>query len=290
MALSYRSDVKALFILLLACAIFGTAGYFTYELFVRPTVELQRERAAPPTPVPADPTLPELKKLLVLKDKGQLLEARKALGDFLDRYPESTVLEEARAALGDVNTRIFLSALPAPEKQLYVVRSGDSIIRVAARTKSTGELIMRANNLADYKLQIGQKIYTSPANFSLVISRKHSKITVFNDGRFFKQYPVLKWPATLQQPKKNAPAKQAGKVLDKIAWLDGARVTYTAKGFADASHWINLSIPHCTLYGEAPEGADPKTVSKPPTGIAISPEAASELAAMLRRGDPVTLE
>jgi LysM repeat protein len=282
--------VKALFILLLACAIFGTAGYFTYELFVKPKVELQREKDAPPTPSPADPTLPELKKCLALKEKGQLIEARHALEDFLDRFPESSGLEQAREALGEVNTRIFLSPVPAPEKQIYIVKSGDVLNRVANRTKTTAELLMKANNLQGTMLRIGQKLYTSPANFSLVISRKRSKITLLNDGRFFKQYPVRQWPLALQQTKKGPVAKQAGKVLEKIAWLDGNRVIFSDKGYADATHWINLSIPHCTLYSEPPAGADPKTVSKPPSGIAISPEAAAELAAMLSRGNPVTLE
>ncbi len=282
--------MKALFILLLASAIFGTAGYFAYELFVRPEVDLQRERAAPPTPVPADPTLPELKKALALKDQGQLLEARRALDDFLERYPESSAIEQARDAFGAVNVRILLSPLPAPEKQLYVVKRGDSITRVAARTKATGEFIMKANNLANYRLQIGQKLYTSPTNFSLAIHRKRAKVTVLNDGRFFAQYPVLEWPAALDPAKTAKVAKQTGKVLDKIAWLDGARVSFSDQGFADASHWINLSSPRTTLYAQPPEGADPKAVSKPPSGIAISPEAAADLAAMLRRGDPVTLE
>lgn len=282
--------MKALVILILACAIFGTAGYFTYELIFRPKIELQREKDAPPTPPPADPTLPELKKALTLKEKDQLIEARRALEDFLERFPESTGLDQAREALGDVNTRIFLSPIPAPEKQLYVVKSGDVLNRVAGRTKTTAELIMKANNLQGTMLRIGQKLYTSPANFSLVISRKHSKITVFNDGKFFKQYPVRQWPAALQQQKKGPAPKQAGKVLEKIAWLDGNRVIFSDKGYADASHWINISIGHCTLYSEPPAGADPKTVSKPPSGIAISPEAAAELAAMLSRGDPVTLE
>jgi len=282
--------VKALFILLLACGIFGTAGYFTYELFVKPKVELQREKDAPPTPAPADPTLPDLKKCLALKEKGQLLEARRALEDFLDRFPESSGIEQAREALGEVNTRIFLSPVPAPEKQLYVVKSGDVLNRVAAHTKTTVELLIKANNLQGTMLRIGQKLYTSPANFSLVISRKRSKITLLNDGRFFKQYAVREWPAALQQTKKGPVAKQAGKVIDKTAWLDGNRVIYSDPGYADASHWIKADIGHCTLYSEPPAGADPKTVSKPPSGIAIAPEAAAELATMLRRGDPVTLE
>ncbi|MEA3209298.1 MAG: hypothetical protein QOE70_2355, partial [Chthoniobacter sp.] len=91
--------MKVIVILLLACLVFGTAGYFTYDLFVKPQVELKREKEAPATPPPPDPTLPELEKCLELRDKGQLVEARKALEDFIERFAESSKIEEAKNEL-----------------------------------------------------------------------------------------------------------------------------------------------------------------------------------------------
>ncbi|MEA3209363.1 MAG: hypothetical protein QOE70_2420, partial [Chthoniobacter sp.] len=191
----------------------------------------------------------------------------------------------------EINTRIFLNPVPAPEKEVYIVKSGDVLNRVAAHTKTTAELLMRANNLSGTMLRIGQKLYTSPSNFSIHISRKHSKVVLNNNGRFFKQYPIREWPATLQTQKKGAPVvKLSGKVIEKIALLDGSRVIFTDKGFANATHWITVSIPHCTLYAEPPAGADPKKASKPPSGIALDPEATAELSSMLNRGTPVYLE
>jgi LysM repeat protein len=283
--------VKALLIIFLACAIFGAAGFFTYELFVRPQRELAEEKAAPATPAPPDSTLPQFNKCVALKEKGKLIEARKAFEDFLDHHPESSKAEDARDLLGEINTTIFLTPIPAPEKQLYVVRSGDVLNRVANKTKTTPELIMKGNNLTGTMLKIDQKLYTSPSNFSLVISRKRSKVILSNNGKFFKQYPILEVPPALQaKPKKAAPGKQTGKVTEKMAWHNGSRVIFSDPGYSEATHWININIAHCTLYGALPEGIDPKTASKPPSGIAIPPTAAVELATMLSRGTPVTLE
>jgi hypothetical protein len=58
------------------------------------------------------------------------------------------------------------------------------------RTKTTPELIMRSNNLPDVMLRIGQKLMISPAEFSLIISKKGEKVIVLNGGKFFKQYPI----------------------------------------------------------------------------------------------------
>jgi LysM repeat protein len=284
--------VKAIIIILVACVIFGASGYFAYDLFIKPQVELKREKEAPPTPAPPDSTLPEFNKCLALKRQGKLVEARKAFQEFLDNFPESTMIENARNELGDVNTRIFFSTIQTPEKQVYMVKSGDVITRVARQNKSTPELLMKANGLSGSMLRIGQKLLVPPANFSVVISRKHNKVIVNNDGRFFKQYPVLKWPAGLPLYKKGAPPpeKKTGKVIEKIAWYDGARVIFTDKGYPSATHWISVTIPHCTLYAEPPPNADPNKVAKPPSGIAIPPQGAAELGALLVRGNPVVLE
>ncbi len=283
--------MKVLIVLLFACVIFGVSGYFAYDLFIKPQVELKREREAPATPAPPDSTVPEFNKCVALKLQGKLPEARKALQEFIDNHPESTKLDEARNELGNVNTRIFLSPIQTPEKAVYIVKSGDVITRVARQNKSTPELIMKANALTGSMLRIGQKLLVPPANFSLVISRKQNKVIVNNDGRFFKQYPILKWPDTLPAPKKGAPPeKKVGKVIEKIAWYEGSRVIFTDKGYPSATHWISVTIPHCTLYGEPLPNGDPKKVSKPPSGIALPPQATAELGAMLVRGNPVTLE
>ena len=283
--------MKALILLILACVIFGVSGYFAYELFLKPSVELQQEKNAPATPAPPDPSVPDFNKCVALKLQGKLLEARKAFQEFIESHPESTKLDEARDELGDINTRIFFGPMQTPEKVVYTVRGGDVITRVARQNKSTPELIMKANQLTGSMLRIGQKLLLPPANFSLIISRKQNKVIVHNDGRFFKQYHIQKWPPQIPPYKKGVPfPKQMGKVNEKIAWLDGSRVVFNDKGYNNATFWVTVTIKHCTLYAELPPTADPNKATKPPSGIAISPQATAEMAAMLVRGTPVTLE
>ena len=283
--------MKVIIVILFACVIFGVSGYFAYDLFIKPQVELQREKEAPATPAPPDTTIPEFVKCVTLKRQGKLPEARKAFQSFIESYPQSTKLEDAFNELGDVNTRIFFSTIQTPEKQIYIVKSGDVITRVARVNKSTPELLMKANGLTGSMLRIGQKLLVPPANFSLVISRRQNKVIVNNDGRFFKQYPILHWPTQIPPYKKGVPyPKQAGKVIEKIAWYDGSRVIITDKGFSSSSHWITVTVKHCTLYADVPPGADPNKFNKPPSGIAIPPQAAAELGALLVRGNPVVLE
>ena len=288
--------MKALFLIVLAVAIFGTGAYVTYEMFIVPKRALEEERAQPPPPPPPDPTVPEFENAKAARKPGKLLEAREALASFVERYPESSKIDEAKNLLGNINTDLILSTRPAPEKVTYIVQRGDVINRVASKLKVTPELLMRANNMTGTMLRIGQKLTVGPADFSLVISRKKDKVTLLNKGRFFKQYPVVSWPP--QHAKKTpaggakAPslAKQTGKVKDKIAWLNGQRVIFTEKDFWSAKFWIEISISGCTLYPD-PEGAAETPNSKPINGgIALPPDALTELGALLSKGDEVTLE
>ena len=289
--------MKALFLIVLAIAIFGTGAYLTYEMFIVPKKALEAEKAQPPPPPPPDPTVPEFDKAKAVRKTGKILEAREALTSFVERYPESSKIDEAKFLLGNINTDLYLSTRPAPEKEVYIVQRGDVINRVAGKLKVTPELLMRANNLEGTMLRIGQKLTVGPADFSLIISRKKDKVTVLNKGRFFKQYPILSWPP--QHAKKALPAgqkappvaKQTGKVKDKVAYLDGQRVIYTDKGYWTAKFWIEINIAGCTLYPDpgpgVPDGPGVRPING---GISLDLEALTELGALLSKDDPVTLE
>ena len=212
--------------------------------------------------------------------------------DHAHRQPirhSNLAVDDARDQLGRINTDIFLSPRPAPEKQVYLVRPGDVLNKVARLTKTTPELLMRANGMTNVMLRIDQRIFYTPAEFSVVISRKTRKVVLLNHGRFFKQYAIRSMPSA--KTGAALPRVQPGKITDKIAWgPSGARVIFTDKEYAQATFWITHSVPGHTLFSE-PDAAPGAPANKPPTGgVGIAPEAASELAILLTKGNPVTVE
>jgi LysM repeat protein len=266
--------VKALIIIFLTLVVFGGAGFVGYKVFVQPQIALKKEKGLPPPPPPPDPTVPEFEKCVLIRKGGKVVEARDAFYNFIERYPESTKVEDAKNLLGELNTDIYLSTMAAPEKQVYIVQKGDVITRVASRMKTTGELIVRANNLQGPMLRIGQKLSISPSDFSLSINRKTEKVTVLSKGKFFKQYPVLEWPASLQKKmvggKPVLQEKKVGKVTDKISWLNGTRVTFMEKGYVNSTHWIQINLTGCTMHSIADENSQQRP---PGGGIRLTPDA-----------------
>jgi LysM repeat protein len=242
--------------------------------------------------------VPDFEKCVAVRKTGKLLPARDAFYAFVEQFPDSTKIVEAKDMLGEINTQIYLTAYPSPDKEVYLVKKGDVIDRVAKHMKTSGELIMRANNLKANSnkgiiLQIGQKLSIPNLELSMVINHKNDRVTLLNKGRFFKWYPILAWPPQLaKKPPTGGKApppfvKQAGKVTDRMSWVNGGRVTYADQTYGQATHWIKTSIGHCTLHSVMDEKAE----NRPPGGgIVLPPKALEELAALLDKGDNVTLE
>jgi len=277
----YLWIVKTLVILGLCAVIFIPAAYFSYELFIRPNQIPPEEAQAAATP-PPDPSLPELEKALDIKGKRNLLEARTALEEFLENYPYSTRLGDAEKALGQVNTDIFFSAIPAPEKTRYEVKKGDALEKIERKLKTTRELLMRCNNLEDpRRLSVGQVLFVNEADFSLLIDRKSQTVTIFNHTRFFKKYTPLEWHTPA--PRKGAAQVPiSAKVRDKVAWYNGVRVLFGSREYASSTRWVDFTVKGFTFYSE--EGP------KPTGGIVFSAGDMEELSTLLGKNVPVSIQ
>ena len=273
--------LKSLILRALCAVVFGAAAWFGYQILIVPKQVPPQELVEGKPAPPADPSLPEFEKAMSVKASRQPVAAREALERFMANYPFSTKLGEARKALGAVNSDIFFSAIPAPEKTRYEVHSGDSIERIKKKLRITPELLMRCNNLDDpRRLRVGQVIMVSPAEFSAVIDRKAHTVTLLNRQKFFKEYPAVSW---------NAPAVKKGmervaipaKVSKKQAWYNGAPVAFGAKEYAESARWVELTVKGYTLYTEGGQ--------KPSAGIGMSPEDMEEISTLLNKDVPMVI-
>ncbi len=273
--------LKAGIIVGLSVGIFGSAAYFSYELFVKP-YQVPEEKPGVPLPTPEDPSLPELEKAMALVKGGELVKARSALEAFLLRYPFSTRIDDAKAALGEANVKIFFSSTPSPEKIRYVVKSGDALIKIERKLNVSRELLMRCNNLTDpRRLSIGQVLYVNPAEFSIVINRAKQTLVLLNKNRLFKEYKAIGWE--VPQPRKGGPQPLIQTtVRNKVAWHDGGRVAFGSKEYDDSHRWVELGQRNYTLYGEGGP--------KPPGGILFSRADMEELSTLLSKNVPVSIQ
>jgi LysM repeat protein len=284
--------VKFLIVLLLAGAIFGTAGFFAWKLFLQPEQldrkeekEVAQAAKLPPTP-PPDYSLPALERALAIARKGDPQQARQALLEFIAQHPQSTKLSAAKDALGEINTWEVFTAAPAPEKVEYTVAPGDSLVKIAGKTKTNAELILRSNNLASIDLSIGQRLLVPQLDTSLVIDRGAKTLSVMNKGQLFKEYALL----ALDLPAA-ARGKQPvqTKVSDKIALKDSERVAFGGKDYVGSERWLMLALANVVIRGR-PLPDEAGNEAPLPPGIVVSQEDIEEIFPLVTRGTSVTIQ
>jgi LysM repeat protein len=277
--------MKWLFVFVLALVIFGAAAFFSYNLFVKQEIAVRAEqRSEAPSPPTPDFGLAEFRGAQALKQDGKLTEARVALTAFLERYPTGSHAEEAKDLLGETNLSILLSRYPSPNKEEYVVKKGDVLARVAAKVKSTPELIMRMNNLNGTMLHIGQHLLISHPEFSLIVQRNDRAVVVLDRGIFFKRYHVLEMKLSTRQP-----PRITTHVAEIMAWKNGKRVGFGSKDYVNSTRWVRLAAPGYILYtGMDPMHPNPG-VPPPPQGLEMAAADLVELSTLVNSKTPVTI-
>src|SRR5947207_3932458 len=277
--------MKWLFVLFLAIIIFGGAAWFGYNFVFKEDIQVRKEQRGEVASEPRlDLTLPEYEAAAKLRQEGKTPEARAALAAFVQKYPTSPHADEAKDLLGEINIGIFLSRTPSPEKEEYIVKAGDVINKVAHKTKTTPELIMRMNNMSSTMLHIGEHLLISHPDFAIVVQRKQNLLTVLNHGGFFKQYHIRE-----QKLPSKAPAKASTRVTEVMAWRDGKRVGFGTKEFIGSTRWIRLASPGYILYSVADAAHPNLDQPPPPTGLALAASDIEELSALVNTHTPVTI-
>ncbi|MGI8481131.1 MAG: LysM peptidoglycan-binding domain-containing protein [Chthoniobacterales bacterium] len=273
--------MKWLFVLLLAVIVFGGATFFTYDLFVKPERTIRAEQSGEISTSPApDISLPEFQAAAKLRQDDKLAECQAALTTFMQKYPAGLHTEEAKDLLGEVNMRILLSDYPSPEKQAYIVKSGDVINRVANKMKTTPELIMRINGLDSTMLRIGERLWIAHPDFGLFIQRNAKAVVLLNHGAFFRRYRIT---AVKVSPKQ--PPRITTKVAEVMAWRGGKRVGLGTREYKGSTHWVRLAAPGYFLYAEPPTNDAPP----PATGLGMAAQDLDELSSLVNSKTPVTI-
>ncbi len=262
---------KLTILLILGLMIFGSAGFFGYELFIKPGRVEKRERIAAanapaPTPTP-DPGAPELARLKALRQSGKTAEAREGLTAWTATYTASPLLPEARRELGAANMTLLFQPGANPSLVTYTVVKGDSLAKIASKHHSSAELIQKANQLPNINLQIGQQLVIPLLKTSLEIDRAAKTLTLLDNGTYLKEYALLSAP-----PAPKTPSNITSKILDKVVTSGNKRIAFGDKAYAAAEKTILLAQSPAIVGAAAP--AAPAAPVTPPADGATNAVAA----------------
>lgn len=280
--------IRFLILLLLAAGLIAAGWRLVDRLYIAPEKRLAADNKLPPPTPPPDPSLAEFERYEEMRNTAGIREVRLGFERFLKEFPTSPKRDAALQIIGEINAAEFFGATP-DESNSYVVQSGDSVARIAARSKVPVETIIFLNRMEGDIIHPGDRLLTPRCEFRAVLQQKTRRVVLYNGDRFFRHYPASVWPGMNRTPPVYL-TRQEGKVTDKSAMnTKGMPVKPSGIAYYGANHIIGVTIPGHALYTQ-PDDPDAPVTRPPGGGVGLAPAHMSEIAILLPRGAPVTLD
>lgn len=236
-----------------------------------PEVARMLDSAEMPDIDPGDRAFQKAHELLAL---GRLPEAREKLEAIVNVFPGSTAAPEARRIVGNLNLDEILSTSHMPGKRIHTVRRGDSLLGIAEKQRTSIECLMQLNSMMELRaLQPGDELVVMPLEFRLLIETRRRAVSLWDGGRFIREYPVLAVPGA-------PPAKpQRTTIASRTAEFGEKRVNPQSRDFRAAAKTISLAKPTLRIRGWDGTG------DKPPGAVLLAPPDMEELFLLTRNGN-----
>lgn len=226
-----------------------------------------------------DPGEKAFQKAHELLAMGKLEEAREKLAAIVNVFPSSSSAPVARRIVGEMNLDEILSTTHMEGKKSHIVKRGDSFLKIAQDHKTTLDMIMHLNGMTEFKnIQPGEELIVMPLDFRLLIEPQRKAVSVWQGGRFIREYPVVHFgvSGTLSKGKTT--------ISSKSAELAGHRVQPQSKDYRGADKVIQVAKPSFQIRGIATE-ADEDT----PRGIILRSQDMEEISLLTRVGNEVEI-
>lgn len=224
---------------------------------------------------PGEKAFQKAHELLAL---GKLAEAREKLTAIVNVFPTSSSAPIARRIVGDINLDEVLSTSHMEGKQTHVVKRGNSFLGIASQYNTTLDCIMHLNGMMEFgNIQPGDELVVMPLNFRLLIEPKRKSLSVWDGGRFIREYPIL----YLNVPGTLAPGTT--RISSKLADSGGKKIAPQSSDYRAASKIVVLAKPAIQI-----RAADPAE-EEIPGGIILQAHDMEEISLLTRVGNEVEI-
>jgi lipoprotein-anchoring transpeptidase ErfK/SrfK len=270
----------------------GETAEETEVAMAEPTVDADRPEAARPAePALAaaaggsDPGLRMLSRAKVLVEQGRLQDGREIALRLLEQSSDATARERARALLDEVNIELVMNPYDMPEKVTHVVRSGDTLGKLAQTYGTTVELIQSGNNLNGALIRVNDRLRILQGAFAIQVDLSDNLLTLTLNDRYFKTYEV---GTGKYQKTPTGESKIVDRIKQPTWWQpDGRAVPFGHPDNVLGTHWLALDIKGYGIHGTW----EPETVGKHESAgcIRLRNEDIEEMFALVPIGTPVSL-
>ncbi len=205
---------------------------------------IDREQSLPSDKERAETLLQEAREFLKL---GQVKEVEDRLSEALTLGDRLDTLSEIRKVVGEINTELLFSKKEAGAHEMYTVKPGDSLAKIAKKYNTTIGLLMRSNGLQNSIIRVEEKLKVSTAEYSIRVDKSDHTLTLLSDGKFFKAYPVAVGKTNSLTP---VGSFSIDSKLENPTWFHkGKAIPSGEPENILGTRWLGFSIPSYGIHG-----------------------------------------
>jgi len=180
--------------------------------------------------------------------KANFIEAKNKYQELVNNHSGSNEVMNWQKKIDELNIKLLFSTTITPNSQLYEIRPGDTLVKIAKQFKTTPELISKANNISGDKIFPGKKIKVWTAPFNIVVDKSQNILMLKTNDEVIKTYIV-------STGTNNSTPVGTFKIVDKIvnpSWFKPGAATPIAAGNPEnalGTRWLAISLSSYGIHG-----------------------------------------
>jgi lipoprotein-anchoring transpeptidase ErfK/SrfK len=220
----------------------------------------------------------------LLRQNGEILEAKKVYQEILAEYASFEKIEEVNHTLADMNMKIIFSNTPTPQTVVHEVESGDTLGKLAKGYNTTVDLIKRSNNLKGDTIHIGQKLRIWKGNFNVFVDKSQNVLMLKDGDEVLKVYRVSTGANNSTPVGK---FKITSKLVDPVWFNRGVVVPPDSPQNVLGSRWLGFDMPGYGIHGTI----EPETIGQQVTAgcVRMNNRDVEELYSLLPVGTEIVI-
>lgn len=216
--------------------------------------------------------------------RGNLMEAKAVYQKLVADFSGSGEVMSWQKKAEEANIKLLFSPVLTSGSRGYEIKPGDTLIKIAREFKTTPELLMKSNNLADGKIFPGRKIKVWTAPFNILVDKSQNTLILKTQEEIVKTY-------TVSTGKNNSTPTGTFKITNKLVdptWFKaGAVVPAQSPENILGTRWLGFDLAGYGIHGTT----QPQSLGRQVTQgcVRMSNADVEELYAIVPQGTEVTI-
>lgn len=187
-----------------------------------------------------------LKEARAAREQGSLLEAKELYQRLMETSLPSQQLNAIQDEMESLNIQILFSGVAIEGSQIYEVKPGDALVKIAKQFNTTVDAISKANNIKSGVIHPGMKLRVLTGVFSIFVDKSQNILMLKYNNEVVKIYAV-------STGKNNSTPvgtyKVVSKLINPVWYKDGKAIPPTSPENILGSRWLGFDLPTYGIHG-----------------------------------------